>query len=397
MDFRFTPQQEAFRQDIRDFLKKELPPGWVERDVDLDDDEGSKDKFAQQLGKKMGQKGWLTGPWPKKYGGLGWTTLEQVIFTEEMTLHKVPRPYINDAGVSNVGPTLAIYASEEHKAKWLPGIAKADERWCQLFSEPNAGSDLAGLETTALEDGDDFVVNGTKIWTSMAHKAQWGAMLARTDLKAPKHKGISYIIVDMKSPGITYRPLINICDVYSFNIVHLDNVRVPKANLIGEKNRGWYSGATTLNLERSFVRHALIGKQYMDEVLAFVKSQPGGINVIARNPSLRHKIAQIYTELHTGRWIAYRVAWLQSKGAPPSYESSVSKLYNGEMTQRMVALAMEVLGLYGQIKEHSKHAVLRGKAQQLYLAQRAITIGGGTSEIQRGLIARRGLGLGQGA
>ncbi|MEE9284297.1 MAG: acyl-CoA dehydrogenase family protein [Dehalococcoidia bacterium] len=398
MEFQFTEKQERFRQEIRDFLSKELPPGWVEGGLALDDEEedghDAKDSFAQALAKKMAQRRWITARWPKEYGGLGWTPLEQLIFAEEMTRHKVPRPYITDAGVSNVGPTIAVHGTEEQKARWLPGIAGAEERWCQLFSEPNAGSDLAGLETTAREDGDEFVVNGTKIWSSGAHKAKWGALLCRTDPEAPKHRGISYLVVDMKSPGITFAPIINICDVYSFNQVFLDDVRVPKANLIGEKNRGWYSGTTTLNLERSFIRHALISQLYFDEFVATLKDGFNGYRPLEGNPVLRHKLADMAVELRVARLLAYRVAWLQSQGEPPSYESSVSKLYCGEMAQRLSQLVMETLGQYGQVKKGSKHAVQHGKAQQIYLTQRGITIGGGTSEIQRSLIARRGLGLG---
>ncbi|MCH8284250.1 MAG: acyl-CoA dehydrogenase family protein [Chloroflexi bacterium] len=400
MEFRFTEQQERFRKEVQDFLKAELPPGWSEGGLDLDEDldgdgeHDAKDAFAQALAQKMATRGWITARWPIEYGGLGWTPLEQVIFSEEMTRHKVPRTYITDAGVSNVGPTIAVHGTDEQKASWLPGIAGAKERWCQLFSEPNAGSDLAGLQTTARDDGDVFVVNGTKIWSSGAHKAKWGALLCRTDPDAPKHRGISYLIVDMTSPGITFAPIINICDVYSFNQVFLDDVRVPKSNLIGEQNRGWYSATTTLNLERSFIRHALISQLYFDEVLTVLRDGADGHNILDRNPALRHKLADIAVDLRVARLLAYRVAWLQSQGDPPSYESSVSKLYCGEMAQRLAQIVMETFGQYGQVKKDSKHAVLRGKAQQIYLTQRGITIGGGTSEIQRSLIARRGLGLG---
>ncbi|MBI3744431.1 MAG: acyl-CoA dehydrogenase family protein [Chloroflexi bacterium] len=400
MDFRFTPEQEAFRQEIRQFLVKELPPDWTKggHNTEEEEDEGEhKDNIARQLAKKMGAKGWLTGAWPKKYGGLGWTPMEQVIFAEEMTKHKVPRPYIQDAGTNNVGPTIAVHGTEEQKTKWLPGIARADSRWCQLMSEPNAGSDLAGLETKAVEDGDDFVVNGTKIWTSNAHKSDFGALMARTDMNAPKHKGISFMIVDMHTPGITFQPLVNINDVHSFNQVFLDNVRVPKTNLIGEKNKGWYSGATVLNMERSFIRHSIISGEYYDEVVAFLKKGINGRYPLKENEVLRHKLAELQVELRVSRLLAYRVAWLQSQNKSLAYESSMSKLYTGEMAQRLSQVVMEAFGLYGQIKEHSPHEHLRGKMQQIYLTQRGITIGGGTSEIQRNLMARRGLGLGQAA
>lgn len=392
MEFQFTPAEEKFRQEIKDFLENELPAQWLDGAPMLEDDE-SKDQFAQAIAKKMGTRGWITAAWPKEYGGLGWNQIQQLIFAEEMMLHKVPRTYILGAGTSNVGPTLAIHGTEEQKRKYLPGIAQAEDRWCQLFSEPNAGSDLAGVETKGVDEGDYFSVTGVKIWSSMAHKARWGACLCRTDPKAPKHKGITYLIVDMKSPGIVFKPLVNICDVYAFNQVFLDNVKVPKENVVSQINRGWYVGATTLNMERSFVRHSVMAREYTGELMDLIKAGLHGIDVLKRNPVLRHKLAEMYVEIEASKLLAYRVAWLQSKGGVPSYESSVSKLFTSEMTQRLVQVAMELLGLFGQLKEHSKYAVLRGKAQQLYLAQRAITIGGGTSEIQRTLIARRGLGM----
>lgn len=396
MRFEFTKEQEAFRREIQSFLKENLPPRWAQGGTDQEEEDGTKDGFAYEFAQKMADKGWITARWPKEYGGLGWTPIEQLIFTEEMTRNKVPRPYIQDAGTSNVGPTIAAHGTPEQKASWLPGIARAKERWCQLFSEPNAGSDLASLQTTAVEDGDDFVVNGTKIWSSMAHKADWGALMCRTDPDVPKHKGISYLVVDMKSPGITFAPIVNICDRHHFNEVHLKDVRVPKTNLIGEKNRGWYSGATTLNLERSFIRQSILNQDYFDEVVATMKEGVNGLKPLEHNPSLRSKLANMSVQLAVAHNLAYRVAWLQAQGEIPSYQSSVSKMFCSELTQRLVDLVMEVLGEYGQLKEHSKYAVLRGKAQQLYLAQRASTIGGGTTEIQRNVIAQRGLGLPRG-
>ncbi len=401
MHFQFTAEQEKFRREIKDFLKGNLPPGWLDRSKDedaADEEEGGegKDQVAQQLAKKMSARGWLTARWPKEYGGLGWTPMEQLIFAEEMTRHKVPRPYTLDAAIMNIGPTIAVHGSEEQKKQWLPGIARADDRWCQLFSEPNAGSDLAGLQTRAVEDGDFFVVNGTKIWTSGAHKARWGTLIARTDPEAPKHKGISYMVVDMKTPGITYRPLVNINDVHSFNQVFLDSGRVPESNRVGQTNRGWCVATTTLSNERSFIRHVLLSIEYFDEVVGVAKQGIGSYRPLKGNPALRHKLADLAVELRVARLLAYRVAWLQTYG-DPSYESSVSKLYASEMCQRLAQLVMEGLGQYGQIKAHSKWAIIRGKAEKLYLTHRGTTIGGGTSEIQRSVIARRGLGLGQAA
>ncbi|MCH7553652.1 MAG: acyl-CoA dehydrogenase family protein, partial [Chloroflexi bacterium] len=195
MEFRWTEEEEEFRQEIRDLLDKELPPDWQQHAGE--DDSPERADFEKAFAGKMGQRGWLTVGWPKEYGGMGWTPLQQMIFNEEMSLHKAPRRYMG-AGVSLAGPSIMTHGSDEQKKRFLPPIAHGEVIWCQLFSEPNAGSDLASLQTTAVEDGDDFVVNGTKIWSSMAHKADWGALMCRTDPDAPKHKGISYLVVDMK-------------------------------------------------------------------------------------------------------------------------------------------------------------------------------------------------------
>ena len=217
MDFTFTPEQEAFRAEVRAFLRDQLPPDWVGADNALDDDAF---EFGREFLRKLAPKNWIAPAWPKEYGGLGLGLWEQVVFNEEMAYRRAP--LINMAAVGYLGPTIMMYGSEEQKRQHLPGITSGEVQWCQGYSEPGSGSDLASLQTRAVQDGDDFIISGQKIWTSQAHYADWMFMLARTDPDAPKHKGISYFLLDMKSPGVTVRPLVNMANQHGFNEVFFD-------------------------------------------------------------------------------------------------------------------------------------------------------------------------------
>ncbi|MEE9285231.1 MAG: acyl-CoA dehydrogenase family protein, partial [Dehalococcoidia bacterium] len=252
------------------------------------------------------------------------------------------------------------------------------------------------LQTTAVEDGDEFIINGQKTWSSNAHKTEHGILLARTDPDAPKHKGISYFLVDLDTPGITVQPIINMVDVHHFNAVFFDNVRIPRSRMLGEKNRGWYIATTSLNVERSGIRFHVPMEALYDELVELVRAsaRDNGFNPLANNPHLRTKLAEMACKVRMSRLLSYRVAWQQSHGQPPSYEASLSKLVATELAQKMTELGMEVLGLYGQVGP-GHGSKLRGKMDRLYRAQRAATLGAGTSEVQRTLIARRGLGMGQ--
>ena len=233
MDFTFTPEQEALRDEVRTFLRQELPEGHVS--IPGAPDEGDYE-FGQEFLRRLAPKRWIAPAWPQEYGGLGLGLWEQVVFNEEMAYQRAP--LLNFAATGYLGPTIMMYGTDEQKAQHLPGITSNDVQWCQGYSEPESGSDLASLQTKAVQDGDDFVINGQKIWTSQAHYADWMFLLARTDPDAPKHRGISYFLIDMKSPGITVRPLINMAGQAGFNEVLFENVRVPPPGLIGELNRG---------------------------------------------------------------------------------------------------------------------------------------------------------------
>jgi alkylation response protein AidB-like acyl-CoA dehydrogenase len=404
MDFRDSPKEAAFRQEVLDFIKEELPE-------ELDKSAGGGAVFGGGSGRyaqpgywqalnlwlgKMNGKGWVAPAWPKEYGGGGLTVIEQFILNEELAKERAPRSP-NVIALGWVGPTLILYGTEEQKKQHLPPILNNKAFWCQGFSEPGAGSDLAALQTRAVRDGDDYVINGQKIWTSGAHGAQWMILLARTDANAPKHKGISYFLLDMKSPGITVRPLINMADSHDFNEVFFDNVRVPKENLVGEENRGWYIGTTTLDFERSGIATSVSHGNTVQDFVEYARDHRGDPTcTIERNPGLRIELADRAVEAVVERMLSYQVIGLQARGIVPNHESSIAKLYSTELDQRIVSTGLKMLGLYGNLRRDSLYQAMNGRMASFYLYATTSTIGGGTSEVQRNIIAQRGLGMPRG-
>ncbi len=389
MDFRFTPEQERLRQEIRAWLAVELPPEW--EIMDYDDEVSSDEAWAisRAFNKKLAQKGWIAPAWPKEYGGLGASYTEQLIFSEELAYRRAPvGANINRVGYA--GPTIILYGTEEQKREHLPGITSAEVFWAQCFSEPNAGSDLASLQTRAVRDGDDYLITGQKIWTSGAHRADWAILLARTDPDAPKHRGISYFLVDMKSPGITVRPLLNLAGKHGFNEVFFDHVRVPARNRVGEENRGWYVATTTLDFERSSISGVAGHRRSFDELVQVLHAA-GGVPAAARQA-----LAETAIELDVARWLSYRVVSLQEQGKVPNYEASMAKLFSSEVGKRLANVAVHCVGVHGQLDERERRAPVGGRIAARYLRSAAMGIGGGTSEIQRNIIATRGLGLPRG-
>ena len=396
MDFRDTPEDAAFRAEVRSFIERELPdrlrsahsvrssfePGGWGRDVG--------DAWRQ----KLVVRGWVAPAWPKEYGGAGMSIMQQFIFNQEMATSRAPRTG-GGIALGMAGPTIMVHGSDEQKQRFLPGILEGDQTWCQGFSEPEAGSDLANLQTRAVRDGDDYVINGQKIWTSMAHKAQWMNVLARTDMDAPKHKGISYFILDMTSPGITTRPLTNLAGRADFDEVFFDNVRVPASNLVGEENRGWYIATTTLDFERSNIASTTNLVLMVSDLVDWVRGHASAPEcTIGHRASLRYELADRTVEAQIARLMSYRVISMQNAGLLPNKESSVAKLYSSELEQRVAQTAMRALGPYGLLLDGQ--APLAGSIARMYLYAVALTIGGGTSEIQRNIVAMRGLALPRG-
>ena len=389
MDYRFTPEEEAFRQEVRTFLRAELPEDW---DYDPFEIRAEDWEFARAFTRKLAARKWIAPAWPGEYGGLGLDYMKQVVLSEEMSYHRAPNTSL--IGVTYAGPTIIVYGNDEQKRQFLPGITSGEIVWCQGYSEPNAGSDLASLQARAVKDGDDYVINGTKVWSSSAHKANWCFFLARTDTEAPKHKGISYFVCPMDTPGITVNPLVNMADEHVFNEIVFDNVRVPAKYLVGEENRGWYIGMTTLDFERSNISTAAQHRRSFEQLAGYVREQRPVRN--GDGAGVKAKLAELAIENEVGRYLSYRVASIQSHGLIPNYESSAAKVYHSEAGQRLARSGLQVMGLFGQLREESKHARLAGRFARMYLTTVGSTIAAGTSEIMRGIIAQRGLGLPRG-
>ncbi len=389
MDFDWTPEEVALRKRAREFLET----NWGHRGLNgrLDEDRGAVHDFERSLA----EHGWLTMAWPPEFGGQAASYIAQMIFKEEATIRGAPN---GGMGAAMVGPMLMIHGSEAQKGEHLPKIATAEVVWCQGFSEPGAGSDLASLQTRAVRDGDEYVINGQKIWTSGAQHADWIHILTRTDPGAPKHRGISYFLLDMRTPGITVRPLVQMHGPAGFNETFYEDVRVPASNMVGDENRGWYVATTLLDFERSGVDRMATTQNAFEPLLALAVEAEGrgaGPRVAGRRTD-RLNIADTAIELEVSRLLSYRVTWMQSSGLVPNYETSISKVHSTELLQRNARRGITALGLHGGLAPGSKHAVLDGLYCQIYMQTTSRTIGGGTSEIQRNIIATRGLGLPRG-
>ncbi|MBS21756.1 MAG: acyl-CoA dehydrogenase [Chloroflexi bacterium] len=388
MNFEFSDEEVSFRKELQSWLKDEL------KDRPQDTDSDGEWAFGLEMRKKLADKGWLTMAWPEEYGGQGVSHMMQVVFAEEMSYHRAPGRDV--FGTRMMAPTLMIHGTEEQKKEFLPPVSKGEVQWCQGYSEPESGSDLASLQTRAVEDGDDFIINGTKIWTSSAHRADHIMVLTRTDPDAPKHRGISFLLCDMNTPGLTVNPIINMAGDHGFNMVTFDNVRVPKKNLVGEQNRGWYVGATLLDFERSGVDYSAGGRRVLEELTDYAKNNNQNGSLISDNPIMRNRLANLAIEVEVSRLISYNIAWMQGEGLVPNKESSMGKVVGTELQQHLSETGMQMLGLHGQLEPGSKYAPLEGRIEHMHLTNVSETIQAGTSEIQRNIIATRGLGLPRG-
>jgi alkylation response protein AidB-like acyl-CoA dehydrogenase len=394
MDFHFSPHEEAVRQELRTWLAANMPPAYAS---DAFEERSAEDRFEIQLAwqKQLHQGNWVGIHWPQEYGGRGATILEQVIYSEEMA--RVHAPGIaNMLGVMLVGPTLIHWGTEDQKKRFIPKILSAEEIWCQGYSEPGSGSDLASLQTRAVEDGDFFVINGQKVWTSFAHRADWCILLVRTDPTAPKHHGITYLLVNMKTPGITVRPLVQVTGDAEFNEVFFEDVRVPKTNIVGEQNRGWQVAVTTLMFERANIGMGFQLEPVMRQLIDLSKRVSYNGTPAWEDEAVRQRLMQLLIEVHALKYNGYRQLTRQLRGAPPGPEGSLAKLAGSEVNLRIAQFAMELLGPYSQLALGSPYALDSGKWSRRALAARLMTIAGGTSEIQRGIIGERVLGLPKG-
>ncbi len=404
MDFSYTAEQEQFREELRGFLEKtsaEVFGGGAEglgqstaSLLDVRDDARWRQLLTYH--RKLYDAGYIALHWPKEWGGGGAGLVEQAIYQDEVLRLGLPLYGANQLAIDRIGPTIMLMGTEAQKKRFLRPMLTGEEIWCQGYSEPNAGSDLAGLQTRAVLEGDSFVVNGQKVWTSLAHRSDWQVLLVRTDPNAPKHKGISYLLVDMKSPGITVRPLVQITGEAGFNEVFYDNVRVPKENLVGELNQGWQVSIATLMFERvsGGTRHPV--ERTINELVALSKKIDFDGMPAHKHPYVRQRLAQFVAESRCLRLSRYRSLTSQLKGKVPGPESSFGKLFATELNLRVAMFADEMLGAYGGLERGSVGAVEGGRWAQRTLAARGLTIAAGSSEIQHNIIGERVLKLPKG-
>ena len=418
MNWTDTKEQEEFRIAVQNFIKDRLPDYYVKKSkdpagTDLQPDEngiqyhedwqhdlalGSDEakKGAKEWAEALAENGWSAPHWPKEYGGGGLSSMEQFIFKQELALNGAP--LVGGSGVAMLGPTLIHHGTEEQKKEFLPKTLNGDILWAQGYSEPGAGSDLASLQTRAVKDGDNYVVNGQKIWTSQGHKATWFFMLVRTDSEAPKHRGISFLLADTRENGVEVRPLISGGWQHATNESFYTDVKIPIAQRVGEENRGWYVGMTLLDYERSNIAGAVELKKEIEGLINFLNTDEGKQkSTIADRESVKGKIVDRFIEAEVLSNFSLRIISIQAADQVPNYEASTSKVFYTTLLQQVQQTGMKAFGLYSQIWDSlSKWAPMNARFTQNSMHFAARTISGGSNEIQRNIIATRGLGLPRG-
>jgi alkylation response protein AidB-like acyl-CoA dehydrogenase len=403
VDFADTTEQAAWRAEVRQFVEDHLPRELAEDQLYAGTLGGmhrgplgrQRAELLKQWRKAILDRGWIAPAWPKAVGGADMSPVEQFILREVFTELHAPIMSVHD-----VGSTILVHGSEEQKRKYLPPMVRGEIQWCQGYSEPGAGSDLASVQTRGVRDGDDFVINGQKIWTSGAKTADMIFALIRTDPEAPKHRGISYLLFEMDKPGITVRPLAQMTDATMFNEVFFEDVRVPVSAAVGEINRGWYVGATHLDFERSSIGSAVGFANRLNDLIEFLKTEADadtGRSNLRRSSVTRQALADRAIETTVARQFSNRIITMQARGIIPNTEASEQKLFSSELHQRTSNTAIKALGPYGMLyDEDDPRTPQRARWGTYYLATVSETIGAGTSEIQRNVIATRGLGLPRG-
>ncbi len=396
MDFRLGEKELALKEEIRRFAEAELPPDFVRNT--LIDGEFRDFEFEISMSRKLAQKGWLVMSWPEKYGGRGASLSEQTIYEMEIAYWGIPGAWMGISGIQWVGPCLMMFGTEEQREKYLPLIASGerDGVWCTCYSEPNAGSDFASIQTRAVKDGEHYLISGQKVWTSAAHRARWCWLAARTASNvAKKHQGISIFIVDMKSPGVTINPILNYYGRHHFNEVFFDNVWVPASNLVGEENKGWYYLMQSLALERRSIAPTIYGslKRILEELTSYAAQTEYEGQPLSNNSLVRAKLADLAIDLEVLKLFAFQLTWQISQGKIPVYESSRNKIMGDDLMKRGAIIGAEVLGIYSQIDPDSKWAKFGGAIQGAYLGFPGQAIAAGTAEIEKSIIGQFKLGL----
>ncbi|MCP4751970.1 MAG: acyl-CoA dehydrogenase [Proteobacteria bacterium] len=394
MEFLFGEKEEKFRSEIREFVKESLPPDHIGHMFEEEHDDESW-AFAMSIAKKLSKKKWLTISWPEEFGGLGASNWEKVVFGEECGYWGIPGVGMGISGTAWVGPSLMLFGTKEQQEKYIPPIAagEPDGVWCTGYSEPDSGSDLASLQTSAERVGDEYVINGQKVWTSCAHKARWMWLACRTDSSVKKkHQGLSLMLVDMKSEGLTVSPLKNFVGGHVFNEVFFKNVRVPVENLVGVENNGWAQLMTALQYERGTAIGACgTARRLLEELVEYTK-ETGKI----REPAVRGKLAELATDIEAARMLAYEAVWKTEKGMTVIHEPSRDKANIDQLYERLTKVGTDIVGAYSQLDilhKDSKWTKLKGAFEHLYYYCIGMAIAAGTTHTQRNIVANFGLQL----
>ena len=397
MNLEFSPEELAFQQEVRTFIAENYPANL--RGKQDEGDELSKDDFLSWH-RVLYKKGWVAPAWPVEYGGTGWTATQRYIWSEETARADCIR--LMPFGLTMVGPVIYTFGTPEQKAKFLPRILSGEDWWCQGYSEPGSGSDLASLRTRAIRDGDHYVVNGQKTWTTMAQHADWGFFLVRTDPDAKQQEGISFLLIDMKTPGVTVRPIITLGGEHEVNEVWLEDVRVPVENRVYEENKGWTCAKFLLAHERTGIAGVAASKRGVEKIKSIAMSESDGDRPLLANPFFRRKVAELEMDLTALEFTELRTLAGEAQGKGPGPESSLLKIKGSEIQQRITELALEAAGHYGAPyfrgfgegdNEHPIGPDFAHRTAPVYFNTRKTTIYGGSNEIQRNIIAKMVLGL----
>lgn len=397
MEMEFSPEELAFQQEVRTFIAENYPAQL--RGKQDEGDELSKEDFLAWH-KVLYEKGWIAPAWPVEYGGTGWTPTQRFIFSEETARAECVK--LMPFGLTMVGPVIYTFGTPEQKARFLPRILSGEDWWCQGYSEPGAGSDLASLRTAAVREGDEYIVNGQKTWTTLAQHADWGFFLVRTNKDAKPQEGISFLLIDMKTPGITVRPIITLGGEHEVNEVFLENVRVPADQLIYEENKGWTCAKFLLAHERTGIAGVASSKRGLEKVKEIARTEVDGDKPLLSNAFFKRKVAELEIDLTALEFTELRGLAGPNANKGPGPESSLLKIKGSEIQQRLTELTLEAVGHYGAPyfrgfdEGDNAHPIgpdYAHRAAPTYFNMRKTTIYGGSNEIQRGIIAKMVLGL----
>lgn len=394
MDFHFSEKEEQFRAEIREFVKENLPPDYYGHRFE-EEGEDEDWEFAMSISRKLARKKWLTISWPEEFGGMDASQWERAVFREEVGYWGIPGTSMGISGTSWVGPSLMLFGTKAQQEKYLPLIAagEPDGVWCTAYSEPDSGSDLASLQTRAEKTGDEYIINGQKVWTSCAHRARWCWLACRTDPQTPKkHQGLSLMIVDMKSPGITVRPLRTIYGAHIFNEIFFNDVRVPVENLVGTENNGWAHLMQALAFERGgSINYSGMLRRFLDELIVHARDTG-----LFQKPEVRQKLADLAVAVEGLKVLAYDSIWKMSKGIKVIYESSRDKAAADRLHDKVSRVGLDILGAYAQLDplhKNSRWTKLKGTLEHLYWVSPGLAIAAGTTNTQKNIAGQFGLQL----